>query len=561
MEHVREIIAAKSIDETGLSFPEFRQIFEQRSGRPLIIEELGFLCWEQFISHGLSNLLEIHLLSTREWIIYPLGSGVPKLLEARDIDEKFEVSRESLKALFKVHPYGVSMETWLSQFPPMADFSVSRESLLCVALQSPEVCIVDSSQPELSILPADYKFFSESYYFPLHRLATPKKNIQWLVESFNEMVPVSRLQQRYLECFGPPDLSQLHLNSFFELCALMPDICTLYTSKHSSSPPMIESKTASDMKEKQKATRKNVRKVHQKFPEELLYNLRRLAGMVPHSQLSTQHLESQYKDKIGVPLNYKALGYRRVLDLLRALDGNQGFRFDGKRLLSNCQVQMLPVTRAEELPPGLVRVVDIQTCNTLRIISMSRENLATIWRLELQMERFYCERPQLSLAWSDCVAGHSVAALSQDGGLYRARILYHYPDTRPGLLKLLYVDHGWTALVTLSRVLKLVPKFTRIPEQAVKVTLPPPEGPCTCQERGESCSSLQQFRRRFAAVENLGYLSHQDNRVNISLKRPLLPQREIRDTSDGAGPSQSNMEQTLIKLVLREIVNQSRKQE
>ena len=94
-----------------------------------------------------------------------------------------------------------------------------------------------------------------------------------------------------------------------------------------------------------------------------------------------------------------------------------------------------------------------------------------IWSLELEMEEFYLESSSLAgrrLTARDCVAGQTVAALNRSSAFNRARILQTFSG--PGLVKVLYVDHGTKALLAQSSLFRLEPQFCRVPEQVVRVT-------------------------------------------------------------------------------------------
>ena len=184
-----------------------------------------------------------------------------------------------------------------------------------------------------------YQFPSAKYYFPLHKLASPKKRLKELVDGLSGRVPVKEVQEAFIVKYGLPNLSELHLNSFFGLCALMPDLCTLYTSKHPAVPALIEPLAASAVMQplKQKTS------IHCNVPEDILYNLRRVTDRF--CRIGLDDLEGKYKSIVGSPLDYRALGYSRLLDLQRDLDGKHGFKLTRGRLHSNCMVQLLPVRK------------------------------------------------------------------------------------------------------------------------------------------------------------------------------------------------------------------------
>ena len=530
---LRRILSEDAISEVGLTFPELQELYQKLTGDPLQVDQLGFQCWEEFIAFGVGDMLQLDLCSSPP-VIYPRGSSTPEQMETRSREEKFEVVKESLLSLFEVHPYGVSLDYWLSQFPAMEDFPVRKETVMEVALQSPDVCIVDSSQSEISVLPANYKFHADQYFFPLYKLAEPKKRVKALLERFSERTLVSELQQEYVEMYGHPDLSQLNVGSFFQMCALMPDICSLYTSDNPKAPDMIECKSVSDLKKK-----KRRKMFERKIPEDVLYNLRRVSAMVSHSEL--KDLGSSYQRVIGKPLDYRAMGFRRLIDFQRALDEKHGFKFDESSMSfhSNCVVQMLPVIPQTDLLPGPVEVVRVKTCSSLQIIPRTSEVKATVEDLDLKVEKYYWDRsPAEPLDPRDCVAGQAVGALYRDGGLYRARILYTFPHT--DLLKLLYVDHGWTALVRRSHVLKLAPQLTRLPEQVVEISTNPNPA-CACPA---SCTLLTQLRRNLGLKTGLCHLRRVDEELDILFGEAESVQSSV---------PRVDMQQALIKLLLSEL--------
>ena len=532
---LRRILSEDAIGDVGLTFPDLQELYQKLTGDPLHVDQLGFQCWQEFIAFGLGDMLELDLCHSPP-VIYLRGSSIPKQIETRSRGEKFEVIKESLVSLFEVHPYGVSIDSWLSQFPAMEVFPMMKETMIKVALESPDVCIVDSSQSEISILPANYNFHADQYYFPLYKLAEPKKRVKALLERFSERILVSKLQHEYVEMYGHPDLSQLNVGSFFQMCALMPDICSLYTSDNPRAPDMIEGKSVSDFKKK-----KRREMFDQKIPEDVLYNLRRVSAMVSHSEL--KDLVSSYQRIIGKPLEFRAMGFRRMIDFQRALDGKHGFKFDDSSMSfhSNCMVQMLPVIPQTDLLPGPVEVVGVKTCSSLQIIPRTSEVKATVEDLDLQVEQYYWDRsPAEPLDPRDCVAGQAVAALFRDGGLYRARILYTFPHT--DLLKLLYVDHGWTALVRQSHVLKLAPQLTRLPEQVVEISTNPNPA-CACPA---SCTWLLQLKRNLSLREGLCHLRRVDEELDILFG-------ETESIHSSVPRVDIDMQQALIKLILGEI--------
>ena len=520
-ENVKRIISMEAIGEKGISYSDFMKSYEKIFGKPLNIQDLNYKCIEEFISYGLGDLLEIDLLGGL-WKIVPVGSQIGA--EERAWDEQFEVTRQSLISLFEIHPYGMSLDRWLAQFSRLEDFPVSAEMLLEVALQSPDICILDTSQSELSILPAGYKFHADRYWFPLYRLATPKRNVKQLLDSLNQRVPLSEFQQRYIDQFGNPNVEEVHASNFLGLCSLMPDLCSLHHGKHKKDRVMIEAKRASLVPLSQKQRTENGME-YKKFPEDLLYNLRVVSTSCRYPQLG---LKRKYQKIIGKSLNFKDLGYKYLVDFLKDLHGKHGFNFEQGRLRSNVMINLLPVKKQQDLTSGLVEVVAVETCRTVKILP--QKDRKTIGELEREMELFYSERSQLEgLEERDCVAGQSVAAVYEDCGLYRARILRSLPSQsgQPRLLEVLYVDHGWRALVRQSHVFRLKQKFCRVPELLVALTLSSTDPACSCSSSSNSqhCSNRLQLKRELTSGAGLSYLHRENNKIHISSHIP----GEVRD--------------------------------
>ena len=203
------------------------------------------------------------------------------------------------------------------------------------------------------------------------------------------------------------------------------------------------------------------------FPEDLLLNLRRVLAEYPGG-VRGQEVEQHYRRITGQDLTCP--GYTNTNTLLRDLSGRQGFTYDGKRFSSSCDVLMLPLLRLADLPSGWVEIIKADGSNSALVVS--QQVSLEIWELESDMEEFYLEPAncrRLRLSGRDCVVGQTVAALYQDCGLYRARILQTRQEGGRGLAKVLYLDHGWTALLPQSALFRLEPVFSRVPQQVVSI--------------------------------------------------------------------------------------------
>ena len=117
-----------------------------------------------------------------------------------------------------------------------------------------------------------------------------------------------------------------------------------------------------------------------------------------------------------------------------------------------------------------MEIIREKSSNSVLVVSqrISQE----IWNLENDLEEFYLDPSNTRrqrLTARDCVVGQTVAALYTDSAIYRARILQTMKERE--LVKVLYVDHGWTALLSQSSLFRLDPVFSRVPQQVVSITL------------------------------------------------------------------------------------------
>ena len=453
-------------DEEGISFHEFRERFLAEAGHPLDIELWGYSGMIDFITLGVPDILELDLDLKGVWKVVPVGNLGTQPEHDREGELVIKLRKELVNIL-ENNPYGLSVKKLLEYKKNLLD-PANCDKLLEVALMSPDICFVDKFQSELTILPAGFSYGKSKPNFPLHRLGDLKTQIWDLIWPLKEKVALATLE-RALQGLNArlPNPAEFNCETFLEVLLLMPDV--IKVSRNKEGTFMIQPRREGDTEQEDEDEVVTTLDIAQ-FPDDLLLNLRRVLAEYPGG-VRGRELDLHYKRITGQEL--RCAGYTNTNTLLRDLSGRQGFTYEGDRFSSSCDVLMLPVLRLPDLPSGWVEITKEEGSSSVLVVSqkISQE----IWNLERDMEEFYLDPSntrRLRLPARDCVVGQTVAALYQDSAIYRARILHTMKD-RGGrdLAKVLYVDHGWTALLPRSALFRLDRVFSRVPQQVVSVNL------------------------------------------------------------------------------------------
>ena len=479
---LRELIGQKLFgeDEEGLSFQEFRERFLAEAGHPLDIELFGFIGMKDFITFGVPDILELQLELSGAWKIVPLGSQEPQSPQDGEGELDSQLREELVKVLER-NPYGLSVKKLLEYHRSQMD-PANSDKLLEVALMSPDICFVDKFQSELTFLPGGFSHGKAKPNFPLHRLGDLKAEIRDLVRPLKQKVPLTGLQRALQGHNSLPNPADFNCETFLEVLLLMPDVVKVSRSQDGSFMIQPRRKGETGQEEEEEVTSLDI----VQFPEDLLLNLRRVLVEFPGGVRGGE-VAQHYRRITGQDLTCP--GYTNTSNLLRDLSGRQGFYYDGKRFSSSCDVLTLPVLSLADLPTGWVEIIKEEASNSVLVVSQKVS--VEIWNLESDMEEFYLTAStprRLSLPPQDCVVGQIVAALYQDSAVYRARILQTVKE-RGGrvVVKVLYVDHGWTALLPQSALFRLDRGFSRVPQQVVAL-------PLTEQDQAEGLCWLDNSR-------------------------------------------------------------------
>ena len=510
---LKRMVVNEAFSKGGLTFPEFREAFCNEACHPLDMEHLGFVGMEDFISLGVSDVLELDLNSGGFWIIVPVHEDREEESPRLNISEELETTTElieDLKQILKKNPHGLSAEKLVEYKKNILNPSNS-DKLVEVALMSPDICLVDKFQSELTFLPASFQYGKLKVNFPLHRLGDLKAEIQELLRPLKTKVSLMSVE-RALRGFNGnlPDPAQFGCETFVDVLQLMPEVCRL--SRAGDGSYMVHPTTDGAGETVEVGDVERV-----KIPAEVLLGLRRMLAQYPGG---VTEVELQYRRITGQQLTCP--GYTDYKSLLRDLNGRQGLVWDGRRLSSSCQVRMLPVLRQEDLPSGWVEVVQVEGPDCVHVVSrpLSQE----LWELEKEMEEFYLQPSNVSrlrLAAGECVVGQTVAAVTSSSALHRARIL----ETLPGLVTVLYVDRGGQALLSHSALLRLAPQFYRVPEQVVRL------------QRSEVRKDLAGVRLSQSEVKQdtaalrtgqLIYLGDRSQNKREGLERPRISQGQFK---------------------------------
>ena len=120
---LKELVDMEEISEEGISFDEFRDLYEQETGHSIDVTEMGFEAMDDLFLNGLSETVDLKLDGFK-WKIVPLGT---KNEEEEvhgsgpgEVGSKLAIIRENIKNVLKSSPFGTSLDklarSYKSQF-------------------------------------------------------------------------------------------------------------------------------------------------------------------------------------------------------------------------------------------------------------------------------------------------------------------------------------------------------------------------------------------------------------------------------------------------------------
>ena len=131
------------------------------------------------------------------------------------------------------------------------------------------------------------------------------------------------------------------------------------------------------------------------------------------------------------------------------------------------KIVFLPRTNPQEVPSGWVKIVNHCDDGNCKILPHATSNIAK--KLDQELEEFYMtSKSGQQLAKDKCDLGQSVAVLFTDTRFYRGTVVGLYGED---VVKVYFVDQGWTALVKTSFIFWLDKKFWNTPELVVDIKL------------------------------------------------------------------------------------------
>merc|ERR1719318_2280162 len=405
----------------GLDLNEFREIYDQEFGYPLEFRCYGFYSQEDFVFHGLAEVVEL-VLDGFCWKIVPVGFTIPDGSPAMQ-DIPLEI-RRSMRKLLEENPFGMSVTTLIrtheSCFGQLNLRQVKCKEVVELCMLMPDICVVDKSDMgEFTILPAAYKVV--------------RKNVHDMVE----------------------------------LCSSIPDVCTLKLGRDG------QYTIGQARQERGGGERKAGVTKSPPVPSNIAMNIKRVLSKTPRG-VSVSMFFEKYLETIGENIDVKKLGFLSLKSLLSSLDGKVlKLESSGKELMVTLaggvrSAQPVSLGREQLVQAGWVSVVQVVSPDLVYVQTDSMVH--KVWRVEEEMENFYTRLQAGQMVGSEeMLVGQIVAALFKDMFWYRGRVVAVKEDA--GVAEIFFLDHGWSALVKVSTLRCLDRQFSSLPEQVVPVRL------------------------------------------------------------------------------------------
>ena len=469
---VEQLIEMDAI-EGGVDLNEFREIYDQEFGYPLEFRCYGFYSQEDFVFHGLAEVVEL-VLDGFCWKIVPVGFTSPDGSPAIQ-DIPLEV-RSSMRKLLEENPFGMSVTTLIrtheSCYGQLNLRQVKCKDVVELCMLMPDICVVDKSDMvEFTILPAGYKVVRKNVddkkIAPLWVLGEVKNNMWKVLQSLTSDVALSTFAKGYEGYYGYLNLAELQCSDMVELCSSIPDVCTLKLGKNG------EHTIGQANKEERDGARKSRAIKFPPVPSSIAMSIKRVLVKNPGGVIVSTFFE-KYLETIGENIDVRKLGFLSLKSLLSSLDGKLlKFETSGQDLMVTLvaaisSVQSVIRAREQLVQAGWVSVVQVVSPD---LVYMQTDSMMDkLWRVEEEMERFYTGlKAGQKMLTEEILVGQVVAALFDDMFWYRGRVVAVKNEV--GVAEIFFVDHGWNALVKISTLRCLDRKFSCLPEQVVPVRL------------------------------------------------------------------------------------------
>ena len=145
MKHVRELIEMGEITEEGISYDDYKDLYDEKFSHSFPINDLGFNGMDDFFLNGLDGIVDLKLKGY-DWLIVPPGTRQSKVTNSSN-KEEWEKVKGNVRELLKIFPYGISINDLQASYK--ADYGeISFCQLKCknmkeLCLMLPDVCHLD----------------------------------------------------------------------------------------------------------------------------------------------------------------------------------------------------------------------------------------------------------------------------------------------------------------------------------------------------------------------------------------------------------------------------------
>jgi len=309
-------------------------------------------------------------------------------------------------------------------------------------------------------------------------------------------VLVKKYVESYENYYGCLNYVELGCDNFIQLLKLMPDVARIRKENYSYYISLSEGEVPSIPVPEKKCQMDQVEKI----PEEIIRNLHKVLSSSPDGVYHT-YLYRKYLEVNGQSLNANPFGFSTLTSLLRKINGNYGFRFDGSKLSVVSKLLTLPEINVGDLSSGWVKVTHVSAVDQCKIVLNNKE--AQLWTLELKMEEYYVtEKLGRLLRGDECFVGQLVAVIYEDARFYRAAVLDKLEED---LVKIILVDVGVTVLVKHQSLFCLQDEFTLLPAQTLDVKL------------STECSLVSEINESLNENQNYAWLEVTSSSLEIQL--------------------------------------------
>jgi len=512
---IKTLIEYKEIDEQGVTFPEFLEVYEMEYGfdrRDIekMIEELGYFGMEDlFLNGGLLDEVDLRL-EDFDWKIYPKGINS---LESNQSDEssfteEWNSVKRRIQSILKYHPFGMSFSSFCKELGTLKLSKIRCKDVLDVCLMLPDVCQIDT-HIDKTILPAKFDvqrlwLGNKKPSYPLYKLGEVKNRVQELFKFVSGEVVVRKFVESYENYYGCMNLVELGCDNFLQLLKLMPDVARIRKDKNYSYyislsngdfPPTPVSEKRSQMDK------------DEKIPREIIRNLHKVLSTYPDG-IPYTYLYSKYLEVNGLSLKLDSYGFSTLSSFLRKISGSNGLSFDGRNLLALSKLLTLPEVDVGNLSSGWVKVVQVLEVEKCKIVLNSNET--QFWTQELKMEEYYVTKRLGRLVTDEeCFVGQFVAVIVEDARFYRAEVIDKLEDD---LVKVVLVDVGVTVLVKHQCLFWLQYEFTLLPAQTIDIKF------------SSEYSSISEILELLNENQNYAWLEVSSSSLDIQLMPEKLSQ-------------------------------------